>query len=145
MILGILLKDNIDFSNLYITTKGDTKWLNTNFLKIPLETFPIITLLSTLVLGVVYCYTLKEFFKIFISENVFSKSGLKKIYHFLYVNIFIIILTFIISIINTYTSHFRLGNIFFASIFIAISYLIYLYIDIYKKGYKIKQENDLTI
>ena len=96
---------------------------------------------------VVYFYTLKEFFKVFIQETTFSIKSLKRLRIFFYINLIPLLYGIVISIIQV----FKTGILKFeedqglAIFHLLVAFLVYLYIDLFKKGKELQEENDLTI
>lgn len=126
------------------------------FIKIPLLELGIgfqfkIQVLAVMWIGilfyVIYFYTLKEFFKVFIDEKVFSSESLKRLKTFFYINLVPLVYAVALSI---YT--FKRNEQFkfeedqgIALVHLFVAFLVYLYMDLLKKGKILQQENDLTI
>lgn len=95
----------------------------------------------------IYFYSFKEFLKVFIKEKMFESESLKRLRFFLKLNIIplcYIIIFFISSLIKSMS--FRLEDDYFIVFaHLVIAFLIYLYLDVLKKGKAIQEENDLTI
>lgn len=108
---------------------------------------PLIVMLLTMLFYAIYFYSLKEFFKIFTREKIFSLISLKKLKLFYKINFIPIIVAFFITIVliikERYISFDEQHFILIVHSFIA--FLIYLYLDLMKKGTMVQEENDLTI
>lgn len=95
----------------------------------------------------IYFFTLKEFFKIFIEKNVFNKKSIEKLTLFFRLNIIPLITCVGIilhSLLNKRNENLEEEyTIIFIHVCIAI--VVYLYLDIFKKGKTLQEENDLTI
>ncbi|MFS4483995.1 DUF2975 domain-containing protein [Hyunsoonleella sp. 2307UL5-6] len=96
---------------------------------------------------IIYFYAFKEFLKVFVKKELFDKRSLKRLRLFLILNMlplgYIIIFTssFLIKGVSI-----RFGDDYFIVFaHLVIAFLIYLYLDVLKKGRYIKEENDLTI
>lgn len=95
----------------------------------------------------VYFYFVKEFAKIFVKSNIFEAKSLKCLRSFLILNLLplIYIIILVISILVK-DANFRLEDDYFIVLaHIIIAFLIYLYLDILKKGRNVQEENELTI
>lgn len=109
--------------------------------------YSILIMWSAMLYYAIYFYALKEFFKVFIEKNMFEAKSLKRLHFFLKLNL--IPLVYIIM----FTASFLLRGIairldddyFIVLAHLIIAFLIYLYMDILKKGKHIQEENDLTI
>ncbi|GAA3600374.1 DUF2975 domain-containing protein [Flavivirga amylovorans] len=115
-------------------------------INIPLN-YSILIMWSAMSYYAIYFYSFKEFLKVFVKKNMFETKSLKRLQFFLILNviplIYIIILTvsFLIS-----GSAFRLEDDYFIVLaHLVIAFLIYLYLDVLKKGKHIQEENELTI
>lgn len=94
-----------------------------------------------------YFLTLSKFFKIFTEEEVFTASSVKILKRFMVLNL-IPVCAGVGYILVTYigTHNFRMDSEYLLLIvhsFVAL--LVYLYLDLLKKGKLVKDENDLTI
>ncbi|WP_317167237.1 DUF2975 domain-containing protein [Winogradskyella helgolandensis] len=100
-----------------------------------------------LVFYVIYFYTLKEFFKVFIEAQVFNAKSLKRLRIFFYINLIPLVYAVVLTIYQVLQN----GKFKFeedqgiAMFHLFIVFLVYLYMDIIKKGNEIQEENDLTI
>lgn len=94
-----------------------------------------------------YFFTLKEFFKIFIAKNVFTKKSIKKLAFFFKLNFVPIIFSLGIVVFNLFkaTNENFEEEYTFITIHSCIAIIVYLYLEIFKKGQKLQEENDLTI
>ncbi|WP_087521652.1 DUF2975 domain-containing protein [Polaribacter sp. SA4-12] len=95
----------------------------------------------------IYFYVLKEFFKIFIEDELFTTKSLNKLKIFFRLNFIPIILNtgiIIMGWIENEKVSFE-EEYFYLFIHSCIALIIYTYIDIFKKGQKLQEENDLTI
>lgn len=96
---------------------------------------------------VIYFYTLKEFFKVFVDEKVFSSKSLKRLKTFFYMNLIPLLYAAALSLYTVGSDRqFKFEEdqgIALVHLFIAL--LGYLYLDLLKKGKILQQENDLTI
>ncbi|MFL1012469.1 DUF2975 domain-containing protein [Flavisericum labens] len=95
----------------------------------------------------IYFYLFKEFLKVFVSKKVFESKSLKRLKFFLIMNciplVYIVIFSF--QFLKKGAS-FRLHDDYFIVFaHLIIAFLIYLYLDVLKKGKHIQEENDLTI
>jgi hypothetical protein len=96
---------------------------------------------------IIYFYSFKEFLRVFVEKNMFEAKSLKRLRFFLILNI--IPLAYIII----FTVSFLLKGIpirleddyFIVFAHLVIAFLIYLYLDVLKKGKLVQEENDLTI
>lgn len=95
----------------------------------------------------IYFYAFKEFLRVFIENKVFEAKSLKRLRFFLKLNL--IPLIYIIIFAASFLlkgADFRLHDDYFIVFaHLVIAFLIYLYLDILKKGKYIQEENDLTI
>ena len=93
-----------------------------------------------------YFYALKNFFKLFILEKVFSDDSLNKLnlFHKLnYLPAFVFVGRSLYSIVNSRKVDNEL--LIIAVIHFIIALLLLYYIDLVKKGHVIQKENELTI
>lgn len=95
----------------------------------------------------VYFYFVKEFAEIFVKSNIFETKSLKHLRSFLTLNLLpLIYITILVISILVRGANFKLEDDYFiVLVHIMIAFLIYLYLDILKKGRNIQEENDLTI
>lgn len=95
----------------------------------------------------IYFYSFKEFLKVFNKKNIFETQSLKRLRLFLILNIipiFYIIILFISFLIKRVALRFE-DDFFIVIAHLVIAFLIYLYLDVLKKGKYVQEENDLTI
>lgn len=95
----------------------------------------------------VYFYTLKEFFRVFIEDEVFNHKSLKRLKAFFYINLIPIIYALGLSVFQIIKNgHFKFEEDQGIAIFhLLIAFLVYLYMDLLKRGKVLQEENDLTI
>lgn len=126
------------------------------FIKIPLTelgiSFPfkmnvIVVMWIGILFYVIYFYMLKEFFKVFTEEKVFSLKSLKRLKLFFYINMIPLVYALGLSIYQIIgNGQFKFEEDQGVAIFhLFVAFLVYLYMDIIKKGNLVQQENDLTI
>jgi len=95
----------------------------------------------------IYFYAFKEFLKVFVEKRMFETKSLKRLRFFLILNVVPLIYIII------FTASFLLSGIavrfeddyFIVLAHLVIAFLIYLYLDVFKKGNHVQEENDLTI
>ncbi|PKH50024.1 hypothetical protein CXF68_04580 [Tenacibaculum sp. Bg11-29] len=95
----------------------------------------------------IYFYVLKDFFRIFIDNELFNAKSLNKLKIFFKLNFIPIILNIGIIVIG-WTKKEKVSfeeEYFFIFIHSCVALLIYLYIDLFKKGRRLQEENNLTI
>jgi hypothetical protein len=95
----------------------------------------------------IYFYSFKGFLKVFIEEQMFESQSLKRLRFFLKLNIIPLVyitIIFISLLINGMPFHLE-DDHFIVFAHLIIAFLIYLYLDVLKKGKLIQEENDLTI
>ena len=94
-----------------------------------------------------YFYNLKDFFKVFIETKVFNAKSLKRLKIFFYINLIPLVYALgltLFQIVNN--GSFKFEEDQGVAIFhLFVAFLVYLYMDIIKKGKRIQEENDLTI
>ena len=95
----------------------------------------------------IYFYTLKEFFKVFIEEKVFSTKSFERLKIFFIINLIPLGYALGLSIYQIIKNgSFKFEEDQGIAIFhLFIAFLVYLYMDIIKKGNLVQEENDLTI
>jgi len=95
----------------------------------------------------IYFYAFKEFLKVFIENKMFEAKSLKRLRFFLILNFIplIYIIIFTVSILLRGTNFRLVDDYFIVLAHLVIAFLIYLYLDILKKGKHVQEENDLTI
>lgn len=93
-----------------------------------------------------YFYALKDFFALFVKEDVFTEQSINRLnlFHKLnYFPAFVFLGRAFYPILNDGRADGEL--IIIALIHLALALLLLYYLDLVKKGYVIQQENDLTI
>ncbi|MCI2229323.1 DUF2975 domain-containing protein [Polaribacter sp. MSW13] len=109
--------------------------------------YTIIFMWLWLLFYAIFFYVLKDFFKIFIDNELFTAKHLNKLKIFFRLNFIPIILN-IGSIVMGWIENKKVSfeeEYFFVFIHTCIAIIIYTYIDIFKKGQRLQEENDLTI
>ncbi|MEP1488952.1 MAG: DUF2975 domain-containing protein [Algibacter sp.] len=109
--------------------------------------YSILIMWTAMLFYAVYFYTFKNFLKVFIEKRMFETKSLKRLQFFLILNL--VPLIYIVM----FTASFLLRGInirfeddyFIVLTHLVISFLMYLYLDILKKGKHVQEENDLTI
>ncbi len=95
----------------------------------------------------IYFYAFKEFLRVFVEKNMFEIKSLKRLQFFLMLNL--ISLVYIILFTASFLikgKAFRLEDDYFIVFaHLVIAFLLYLYLDVLKKGKRVQEENDLTI
>jgi hypothetical protein len=113
----------------------------------PFKIYVLFVMWIGILFYVIYFYMLKEFFKVFIEEKVFSSKSLKRLKLFLYINLVPLLYALGLSIYQIIqTENFKFEeDQGMALVHLFVAFLVYLYMDIVKKGSLIQEENDLTI
>ena len=109
--------------------------------------YAILIMWTAMTYYIIYFYSFKEFLRMFVEKNMFETKSLKRLHFFLILNILPLVYIII------FTASFLLKGIpirleddyFIVLAHLIIAFLIYLYLDILKKGKHIQEENDLTI
>lgn len=109
--------------------------------------YAILIMWSAMLYYAIYFYAFKEFLKVFIETNMFEAKSLKRLRFFLILNciplIYIVVFTASFLLRG---DKFRLQDDHFIVLaHLVIAFLLYLYIDVLKKGRHIQEENELTI
>jgi hypothetical protein len=94
-----------------------------------------------------YFYTLSMFFKVFTEQEVFTVSSVKILKRFMLLNL-IPVLVGLCYIMVTYIANynFKMDSEYLLIILHSFTaLLVYLYLDLLKKGKNVQDENDLTI
>lgn len=109
--------------------------------------YSILIMWSAMLYYAIYFYALKEFFKVFIEKNMFEAKSLKRLRFFLTLNCvpLIYIIIFTASFLFRGVAIRFDDDYFIVLAHLLIAFLLYLYLDILKKGQQIQEENDLTI
>ncbi|WP_445731287.1 DUF2975 domain-containing protein [Mariniflexile sp.] len=109
--------------------------------------YSILIMWSVMLYYAIYFYAFKEFLKVFIETNMFDAKSLKRLRFFFKLNVIplVYIIIFTVSFLIR-GAKFRLEDDYFIVLaHLVIAFLIYLYLDVLKKGKHIQEENDLTI
>ena len=95
----------------------------------------------------IYFYAFKEFLKVFGEKRMFETKSLKRLRFFLILNVvpLIYIIIFTASFLIEGVAIRLEDDYFIVFAHLVIAFLIYLYLDVLKKGRHIQEENDLTI
>ena len=95
----------------------------------------------------IYFYAFKEFLKAFIEKKVFESKSLKRMLFFMILNLLplIYIIAFSLSFLVRGIPVRLEDDYFIVFAHAVIAFLIYLYLDVLKKGKYVQEENDLTI
>lgn len=95
----------------------------------------------------IYFYAFKEFLKVFVEKRMFETKSLKRLRFFLILNIvpLIYIIIFTASFLLKGVAIRLEDDYFIVFAHLVIAFLIYLYLDVLKKGRHVQEENDLTI
>lgn len=118
-----------------------------SFIQFQYSLLTIVVMWISILFYVIYFKLLSRFFSVFVEEDSFSKESVSRLKHFLYINL----LPIIYAIGFTIYQVFKAGDFKFeedhgmAIFHLIIAGIVYLYVDIAKKGNLIKTENDLTI
>ena len=115
-------------------------------INVPLN-YSIIIMWSAMLYYAIYFHAFKEFLKVFIERKMFEEKSLKRLRFFLILNCIplIYIVIFSIQFLKKEAS-FRLHDDYFIVFaHLVIAFLIYLYLDVLKKGKLVQEENDLMI
>lgn len=144
---------NLDVPFVEITNKGEYDFATIKIPMIKLNVGFVFSFFIALAMWIgllfycVYFYALKEFFKVFIKDLTFSHESIKKLNLFLWLNLIVVMYGFIWTIVEGIKlSEFKFDEALFLLLihgFIAL--IVYLYMDVFRKGSKIQEENDLTI
>ncbi|WP_298340383.1 DUF2975 domain-containing protein [uncultured Algibacter sp.] len=96
---------------------------------------------------IIYFYAFKNFLKVFIEKKVFETKPLKRLRFFMILNLvpLIYIIVFTASFLLRGVSIRLEDDYFIVLAHLVIAFLIYLYLDVLKKGRYVQEENDLTI
>lgn len=95
----------------------------------------------------IYFYAFKNFLKVFIEKKMFESKSIKRLQFFLILN-FIPLIYIVIFTISFLLRGVRIrfeDDYFIVFAHLVIGFLMYLYLDILKKGKHVQEENDLTI
>lgn len=115
-------------------------------INIPLNS-AILIMWTSMLYYAIYFYAFKEFLRVFVEKNMFEVKSLKRLQFFLILNL--IPLVYIILFTGSFLikgKAFRLEDDYFIVFaHLVIAFLLYLYLDVLKKGRRVQEENDLTI
>ncbi|QRM88179.1 DUF2975 domain-containing protein [Lacinutrix sp. WUR7] len=95
----------------------------------------------------IYFYTLKDFFQIFTKNNLFNKESLKKLIIFFRLNLIPLAINILVVLYSSLKQKNENIEEELIMIFIhgCVGIIVYLYIDVFKKGIQLQEENNLTI
>lgn len=142
---------NVPFVDIYNNTGQQYAKISLPFIDFKVEFIfsflIVIAMWIGLLFYVVYFYTLKEFFRVFIEDEVFNYKSLKRLKTFFYINLIPIVYAVGISIGQLIKDgRFKFEEDQGIAIFhLLVAFLVYLYMDLLKKGKVLQEENDLTI
>lgn len=111
------------------------------------NTFKMLAMFLTLSFYIVYFYSLKDFFKIFILENTFTSKSINRLSTFYKLNFIPVIISFLgifYTVFKRKEMYFDEEHLFLL-LHLLIAFLMYFYLDLVKKGQVIQEENNLTI
>ena len=109
--------------------------------------YSILIMWSLMLFYLIYFYSFKEFLRVFIKEKMFEDESLKRLQIFLKLNVIpliYIIVFFALCLVRGLTLRFEDDYVIVLA-HLVVAFLIYLYLDVLKKGKHIQEENDLTI
>lgn len=113
---------------------------------VPLN-YSVLIMWTAMTYYIIYFYAFKEFLKVFVEKRMFETKSLKRLRFFLILNavplVYIILFT-ASFLIKGVAIRFE-DDYFIVLAHLVIAFLIYLYLDVLKKGKYIQEENDLTI
>ena len=109
--------------------------------------YSILIMWTAMLFYAIYFYAFKNFLKVFIEKKMFEAKSLKRLQFFLILNLIplIYIVFFTASFLLKGASIRFEDDYFIVLAHLIIGFLIYLYLDILKKGKHVQEENDLTI
>lgn len=142
---------NIPFVDIYDNIGQQYAKISLPFIDFKVEfIFSVIVVIAMwigLLFYVTYFYALKEFFRVFIEDQVFNHKSLKRLKDFFYINLIPILYALGLSIGQIIKNgHFKFEEDQGIAIFhLLVAFLVYLYMDLLKKGKVLQEENDLTI
>ena len=115
-------------------------------INIPLN-YAILIMWSAMSFYAIYFHAFKEFLRVFVEKNMFEVKSLKRLQFFLILNLIPLIYIILFSASFLISGRaFRLEDDYFIVFaHLVIAFLLYLYLDVLKKGKRIQEENDLTI
>jgi hypothetical protein len=117
------------------------------FIQFQYSLLTIVVMWISILFYVIYFRLLSRFFSVFVEEDSFSKESLLRLKHFLYINFLPVIYAIGFTGYQVLKADgFKFEQDHGMAIFhLIIAVIVYLYVDIAKKGNLIKAENDLTI
>ena len=109
--------------------------------------FKVIAMWFSLLFYTLYFWALKNFFGVFIQEEIFNTASEKKLKLFFKVNLLPVIVGFIYIIAGLLLSKNKIFNeeLFPIAIHVIVALMVYFYMDLMQKGRRIQEENNLTI
>lgn len=109
--------------------------------------YAILIMWSGMLYYAIYFYAFKNFLKVFIEKKMFETKSIKRLRFFMTLNLvpLVYIIIFTASFILSGESIRLEDDYFIVLAHLVIAFLIYLYLDIFKKGRHVQEENDLTI
>ena len=109
--------------------------------------FGILIMWTAMSFYAIYFYAFKNFLKVFIEKRIFEMKPLKRLRFFMILNLvpLIYIIVFAASFLLRGVSIRLEDDYFIVLAHLVIAFLIYLYLDVLKKGKYVQEENDLTI
>jgi len=109
--------------------------------------FKVIGMWLSLLFYTVYFWALKNFFGVFIQEELFNTASEKKLNLFFKLNFIPVFVGIIVLIVGLILSKKIIFNeeFFPFIIHIMVAFMVYFYMDLMKKGRRVQEENDLTI
>ncbi|WP_298497430.1 DUF2975 domain-containing protein [uncultured Algibacter sp.] len=115
-------------------------------INVPLN-YSILIMWTAMLYYAIYFYAFKNFLKVFVEKSMFETKSIKRLRLFLILNIVpvVYIIFFTASfLIKSVAIRFE-DDYFIVLAHLVIAFLIYLYLDVFKRGKHIQEENDLTI
>ncbi|WP_346881912.1 DUF2975 domain-containing protein [uncultured Algibacter sp.] len=107
----------------------------------------ILIMWSAMLYYIIYFYAFKNFLKVFIEKKMFETKSLKRLRFFMILNLvpLIYIIAFTVSFLLRGVRIRLEDDYFIVFAHVVIAFLMYLYLDVLKKGTYVQDENDLTI
>ncbi|TMU55361.1 DUF2975 domain-containing protein [Flagellimonas algicola] len=108
------------------------------------QTNVIVTITLSMLYGTIFFYVLSNIFKAFVSETVFTESAIKHLRYFSFLNLLVGPLLYLVThfFIMQHSDYRGIHNPILNIIFGVTALFI---VHIFKKGYAIQSDNDLTI
>lgn len=109
--------------------------------------YAILIMWTSMLYYAIYFYAFKEFLRVFVEKNMFETKSLKRLKFFLILNLIPLVYIILFSASFLIKDRaFRLEDDYFIVFaHLVIAFLLYLYLDVLKKGRRIQEENELTI